>query len=307
MSDGGGCTVGTSNRSTAVLNVTTTPAGTTAIANSTSTTEAPARSDTSQRVVAFLFVALPGLVFCVYGARILKVRCDCVFVCCGIVSKWNAGSAGVTLSSETHTHTFCCSHVTACAACSALLMLCESICGLTSVLLQVTVFAAAATSAGILFYAFSPAVFDTTSFCCGKNGTELGHVAVSVGIGIVGGAIGLAVFRCGLFALGACFGLVIAVLLLATPLHEDSFFESNAGFGTFYGGCALVMGIVALVFTRAMVVLGTSAGGAYAFLLGLDYFVESGFQTQTVHAIHRVEEAIDQSFSEKRTDLSRTP
>lgn len=48
----------------------------------------------------------------------------------------------------------------------------------------------------------SPKMFPNTAFCCGENGTELGHIVVSCGVGFVGGLITLFVMKLGLFAIG---------------------------------------------------------------------------------------------------------
>lgn len=59
------------------------------------------------------------------------------------------------------------------------------------------------------FYVISPKLFPNSAFCCGDNGTELGHIAVSCGVGLVGGLLTLFVMKIGLFAIGACLGFLL--------------------------------------------------------------------------------------------------
>ncbi|KJE90142.1 hypothetical protein CAOG_01490 [Capsaspora owczarzaki ATCC 30864] len=147
---------------------------------------------------------------------------------------------------------------------------------------------------GAIFYLFSPG-FIKSDLCCGPQGETWAHLLFSALVGLVGGLIALKLMRFGLFCVGLLFGLIAAVLVLQTPLATSSFMENDFAFGFFYGGCALLFGLLAVVFEKAALVFSTAVGGAFAFYFAIDYWVGSSFSDVIVYFITRVQTSIQDS------------
>jgi len=100
---------------------------------------------------------------------------------------------------------------------------------------------------------------------------------IAGGAGLIGGFIFVALMFVGIFCIGALLGLALAAGVLATPLGTKLLTGNLATFLT-CGIAALGGGIIALVFQKILVVLGTAWGGAYMIGTGLDILlIHSGF------------------------------
>lgn len=162
--------------------------------------------------------------------------------------------------------------------------------------LGTTIFLVGAAVGGTLFYSFSPHIFVHTPFCCGDKGSLAGHIIVSVIVAIFCGLLARYLLRVGLFLIGMCFGLLVALGLIASPLHTIKFFHTNAAVITLYIACMTVFGVLTLFLRKVFVVITTSFGGALLFILGVDYFVHSEFSTAIEYAFHEFKEAIVHSI-----------
>jgi len=161
---------------------------------------------------------------------------------------------------------------------------------------KATLFLAGFGSLTYFFYVLSPKMFPNTAFCCGENGTELGHIVVSCGVGFVGGLITLFVMKLGLFAIGACLGVLLGLIAMATPLREQAFFEHNYAFIVFYGCCALLFGLLATLMEKLFIVMTTAIAGTLIFSLGIDYFAKTGFGELMFGLFVQIEHAVKSSI-----------
>jgi len=88
-------------------------------------------------------------------------------------------------------------------------------------------------------------------------------------VGILVGGIVLLLVRLGLFLVGASLGVLISSGVMVLAHHEPSDPTSYALIGV----SAVVFGTLAMVFQRGMVVLTTSACGAYAITTAFYYII----------------------------------
>lgn len=160
--------------------------------------------------------------------------------------------------------------------------------------LKLTVFLGAFVLGTMIFYLFSPKIFSKTEFCCGENGTPLGHLLVSLGVGAAVGLLALYLLRLGLFAIGAILGMIAAVLLLLTPLHDE--ITSNVPYAIFYIAFMIASGFMAVLLQKPFIVLCTSFGGMLAFLMGVDYFAHTHFGASVVQLFSRIYDYVQSSF-----------
>eukprot|EP00041_Stephanoeca_diplocostata_P013924 m.249165 g.249165 ORF g.249165 m.249165 type:complete len:605 (+) comp19516_c1_seq1:184-1998(+) len=167
--------------------------------------------------------------------------------------------------------------------------------------LKLTVFFAGWAALGYAFYVFSPLAFKTTPVCCGENGTKLGHVGVSIGVGLIGGLITLKLLRLGLFAVGACMGLLIGVIIIYTPLHNESFFSTNYGFTVYYASFAFVFGVVAMFAEKHTIVFSSALAGSFVFALGVDYFATTGFSEIVASVLLAAESRMKEEVEHHKT------
>lgn len=166
---------------------------------------------------------------------------------------------------------------------------------------MITVFLGGFCIAAILFYLFSPLVFAHTPFCCGSSGSELGHVAISILIGVVGGLVACKLLRFGLCVLGAGFGLLVALVLLCTPLQNASLFNSKDAYAIWYGAFMAAGAVLPCIARKSFLLFCTSIGGAFAVFLGIDYFGETGFGSDVLYVLEESYRAVLASFG--REDL----
>lgn len=143
-------------------------------------------------------------------------------------------------------------------------------------------------------------MFPNTAFCCGESpGTELGHIVVSCGVGLVGGLVALFVLKIGLFAIGASLGFLLGMLAMATPLREQPFFEHNYAYIVYYCCCALLFGLLAILFDKLFIVITTGTAGTLVFCLGIDYFAKTGFGELVFGLFVQLEHAVKSSIKGK--------
>ena len=110
--------------------------------------------------------------------------------------------------------------------------------------------------------------------------------------GVLGGLLSLFVFRIGLFLIGMCFGLLLALGLHLTPIRDESWLDNQAEVIAFYTGLMLVGGIASLFLRKVFVILTTSIGGSLLFLLGIEYFARTGFGALLLYSLSKIVDAI---------------
>ncbi|XP_031551050.1 transmembrane protein 198-like isoform X2 [Actinia tenebrosa] len=152
-------------------------------------------------------------------------------------------------------------------------------------LIKVIVIAAAFILSGWSFFVLSPH-FLHLDVCCAEGTPVQVRIAVSIIVSLMAGAIACFVYKLGLFCLGSCLGLVLAVagsaLVLTNILH------SPLAYYGIYGGCALLIGIMAVVFEKIFVILATSVVGSLAVIYEIDYFAKTPFTQTMMYALDQV-------------------
>lgn len=132
----------------------------------------------------------------------------------------------------------------------------------------------------IVMFAFAyltlPSIVDNQT-CCGPNGHWWARILVCLLLGLLGGTLTMLVYYVGIFAVGGIFGMICALVALSTPLAEEEFFGTAMAVGLFYGGCIILGGLLALLFSTIAVAVASSIGGAYAVFYGIDYFAKTNF------------------------------
>lgn len=127
---------------------------------------------------------------------------------------------------------------------------------------------------GYLCFVFSPLLLGHTAVYANTWGRPL--ISCVAGL-IFGGLLSLKLLRLGIFCLGACIGILLGMLALYSPLQDESFFSKSYAYDVYYGSFAFVFGVIALFIQQKMLVFATALVGSFMFVLGLDYFVKSGF------------------------------
>lgn len=72
-------------------------------------------------------------------------------------------------------------------------------------------------------------------------------------------------------------GLLVGVIIIYTPLHNEAFFSTNYGFTVYYASFAFVFGVVAMFAEKHTIVFSSALAGSFVFALGVDYFAQTGF------------------------------
>lgn len=80
-----------------------------------------------------------------------------------------------------------------------------------------------------------------------------------------------------LLTIGLMLGVMMASLAFATPLGEIDIWRNNFNFIMSFLCLALIFPVVVLLSPKKMNIVASSVVGSYMFLLGLDYFMGSGF------------------------------
>ena len=152
----------------------------------------------------------------------------------------------------------------------------------------------------ISVYIYAPTLIDINDFCCGK-GTEETHVVISVVLGLVVGVVAIFALKLGVFLSGTCLGLG-ASLAIRTTLAHMHVFQSDVSFAMFYGGCALLGGVIAMYKDALVIALATSFAGSFGFFVGVGHFADCRFTDVLTH----VEKHVEHSSAEKTPeDLPR--
>lgn len=92
---------------------------------------------------------------------------------------------------------------------------------------------------------------------------------ISLACAIVAALLCFFVYHVGILLLGFALGFTVASLILSTPLGTKVITNHWAHFGIILG-FALVFSILAIIFQRFLLILGTSALGAYLFCNAID-------------------------------------
>ena len=82
------------------------------------------------------------------------------------------------------------------------------------------------------------------------------------------------------------------MLAMATPLGEMAMLNNTASFVLVYLGASILGGLLALYFSQVFIVLTTSVGGAFAFFLALDSFLQTNFNILAIAIAERFKETV---------------
>lgn len=97
--------------------------------------------------------------------------------------------------------------------------------------------------------------------------------------GLMGGLLFMCVWRLGLAAVGAIFGFFVAIFVLS--LWSNGVITSGVGRSIFIALLSVLGAVLISIFEKPLLILGTAFPGAYAFVFGLDIFINSGFNMAT--------------------------
>lgn len=96
-----------------------------------------------------------------------------------------------------------------------------------------------------------------------------GDLLIALGLGLIAAAISFFIWQLGVVLLGFSLGTTVASLLLSTPLGTKVLTNYWAHFGITLG-LAIVFAIIAIFLQRIIVIVGTSAVGAFLFCNAID-------------------------------------
>lgn len=156
-------------------------------------------------------------------------------------------------------------------------------------LLKTVLFVSGFTIGFLVVYTFTPLMFNT-KVCCGAEGNKAVHLGVSAVIGVVIGILSLNLYRLGVFAVGQCLGLIVALSVLCTPVHV--YFDSNVTYGLFMATSCCVFGSLSCKFEKPIVVMTTACGGSLVFLYGVDHFGRTSFSVAVDSLLFRIKDVI---------------
>jgi len=158
----------------------------------------------------------------------------------------------------------------------------------------------------ILFYGyrlFKPVLFLTgfvigagVTFIVVARFTSAENYIVVGGALLAGFALGLlllCIIKVGIFILGAAFGFLIAAALLS--LKDGGLFDNYVQY-TLIAALPLAGGILAIIFEKALIILATSFGGAYAIMASVDRFAKGGFSQVIPLILQNEVSEIDASY-----------
>ncbi|KXJ24772.1 hypothetical protein AC249_AIPGENE21036 [Exaiptasia diaphana] len=157
-------------------------------------------------------------------------------------------------------------------------------------LIKPCMFLAAFALSFLIFYVVSPMIFKT-QLCCGPRGKEWVHLLISGVVGVFGGFLGCRLYRLGVFTIGECLGLIVALTILSTPLYV--YFKSNATYGCFMATISLIFGSLAHFIEKPVLVLSTASSGSFCFLYGVDYFLRSSFSVTVESFLLRIKDVVE--------------
>ncbi|KAJ3341871.1 hypothetical protein HDU93_003992 [Gonapodya sp. JEL0774] len=93
--------------------------------------------------------------------------------------------------------------------------------------------------------------------------------------GLVGGALSVALWRLGLFLLGAISGFVLAIFLQS--LKPGGLITNQVGFWVMVGILTLAGGLLAHFLENPIIIGSTAVSGSYSLFSGIDVFAKTGF------------------------------
>ncbi|KAF9350037.1 hypothetical protein BGX34_001446 [Mortierella sp. NVP85] len=102
------------------------------------------------------------------------------------------------------------------------------------------------------------------------------YIGVSGAVGFVGGCLFLCFWRLGFAAIGGVAGFYLAIFVLSWS--SSGVISNGTGRTIFIIGCIIVGIALTFFLERHVVILGTAIAGSGSFFVGLDSFVQTGFQ-----------------------------
>ncbi|XP_048585996.1 uncharacterized protein LOC116615405 isoform X2 [Nematostella vectensis] len=165
-------------------------------------------------------------------------------------------------------------------------------------------FLAGFTLAFLVFYAVSPMIF-RTSVCCGAHGIGWVHLLVSVIIGLFGGFLGFRLYRLGVFTIGECLGMIVALVVLSSPLK--TYFRTDTSYACFMAAVSVAFGSLAHFYEKPIVVLSTVVSGSLAFFYGLDYFLRTSFSVTVEHLLLRIRDVVEEEVKSEYSNWMYRP
>ncbi|CDS03828.1 hypothetical protein LRAMOSA06783 [Lichtheimia ramosa] len=104
---------------------------------------------------------------------------------------------------------------------------------------------------------------------------EIVYICVSIGLGILGGFLFMFFYPIGLYFVGALGGFFLSVYIMSW--RENLVIQIKVARICFIIGMGVIMIILVVLVESYAIVFATSFTGAYLFILGLDFFVHTGF------------------------------
>lgn len=131
--------------------------------------------------------------------------------------------------------------------------------------IRFAMFAAGFWLAFCLFYVFSPIIL-RKQYCCDKERYREVHIGSSVAVGLVIGVLTTSLYRFGVFLIGKCLGILVALFILhsAVDVHTTSKLLIS-GIVTVM---AFIFGSLTWRCERPLLILSTSLLGSFFVLCG---------------------------------------
>lgn len=104
---------------------------------------------------------------------------------------------------------------------------------------------------------------------------KLVYFIVAIVFGLLGGLLFMCFWKLGLAAIGALAGFAFSMFLLS--LSNDGLINHHAGRVIFIVAFIIIGILLIMIFEKHLLLIGTSVFGGYAFILGLDFFIQTGF------------------------------
>jgi hypothetical protein len=116
---------------------------------------------------------------------------------------------------------------------------------------------------------------------------DLVYFVTMIVAGIIGGFISLCLYKVGIFILGGMSGFLVATLLLQLDPISNALQGEIARY-LFFGAFILVFGVLLVVYQATILKFATSFVGSYAFFVGVDHWIQSGFGTFLYNAVYNI-------------------
>ncbi|KAI9294712.1 hypothetical protein K502DRAFT_316610 [Neoconidiobolus thromboides FSU 785] len=111
-------------------------------------------------------------------------------------------------------------------------------------------------------------------FNTATDGQKIGiYVAMGV-LGLLGGFLAVCIWQLGLALLGGCLGASIGLLI-----NRTNVIPGKTGQIILVVVLAIVFAILTFIFRNVLVIIATAVFGATTFMMGVDYFAKTGFNT----------------------------